>query len=644
MCRVCWGIGLLGTKDKGKVMQTSDSERQKAMDLAEESREAEWTAPSFIAELFRGSFRWDLLHPFPLQDPEDKKIGDDLIVKAKQVLEEHLDPDKADREYQMPPELIKALGEAGFFGMKIAKEYGGLELSVTNYSRVVAFIGSYCQSTATWLSAHQSIGVPQPLKLVGTEEQKKKWLPRLAAGEISAFALTEPGVGSDPAQMKTEAVPSEDGSYYTINGEKLWITNGPDADILIVMAQTPKKEIKGKLRPQITAFVVDRHDPETAKGFEVPYRCRFMGLHAISNGLLRFNNMRVPAENIVGGTGQGLKIALMTLNTGRLTVPSLSGACSKQALYFSHAWCNKRVQWGAPIGEHQAVGNMTSRMAAETFAIESMNWLACALADKGGADIRLEAAMAKYYCTEAAWRVGDDYMQVRSGRGYESVSSLRERGDDVVVCERGMRDARVSRILEGTSQIMELIIAREALDTHFSLIMPLMNPKTKGKFGLLMKAIAFYAAWYPKQWLPVSVPSNTKHLSAANRAHLAYAARTCRKMARRLFHTMGRYQQKLEKKTLILSRYVEIGTDLFGMAASLSYAEALLGQNPEKPETIQNVVGLFCNIARKRIENNFRLLRSNHDYLIDKVAASFQAGDLAWMTGGIYTDVPPTKD
>ena len=159
----------------------------------------------------------------------------------------------------------------------------------------MAYIGTYCQSTATWLSAHQSIGVPQPLKMVGTEEQKKKWLPRLAAGEISAFALTEPGVGSDPAAMKTRATPTEDGKYYLINGEKLWITNGPDADILIVMAQTPPVVIKGKERPQITAFVVDRKDPETAKGFEVACRCRFMGLHGISNGLLRFKDMKVPA-------------------------------------------------------------------------------------------------------------------------------------------------------------------------------------------------------------------------------------------------------------------------------------------------------------------------------------------------------------
>lgn len=628
-------------------MQNEDKDKQAAMDLAEESRETEWKYPSFIAELFKGNFRWDIVHPFPMQDPADKKIGDDLMLKAKEVLEKNLDPNKVDETFEYPERAIKALGEAGFFGMKISKEYGGLGLSQTNYSRLVAYIGTYCQSTATWLSAHQSIGVPQPLKMCGTEEQKKKWLPRLAGGAVSAFALTEPGVGSDPAQMKTRAEPSEDGTYYLINGEKQWATNGPDAEILIVMAQTPPKMIKGKERPQITAFVVDRTDPETAKGFSVPYRCRFMGLHGISNGLLQFDNMKVPAENIVWGPGKGLKLALMTLNTGRLTVPALSGASSKQAIFYSHLWCNKRIQWGVPIGKHQAVANMTTRMAAETFAMEAMNWLACALADKGGVDFRLEAAMAKYFCTEAAWRVCDDFMQVRSGRGYESYSSLRDRGDDPMVCERTMRDARVSRILEGTSQIMELVIAREALDTHFSKIMPIMDPKAnrekKSMMTLLTEAFLFYAAWYPKQWLPVSAPSNTKYLSGKNRAHLGYAARTCRRMARKLFHTMGRYQQKLERKTLILARFVEIGTDLYAMASSLSYAEALLAENPDN-KTIQDVCDLFCCIARKRIENNFRILRSNHDNLIDKVGKEFLDGELSWMVNGIYTDDPPILD
>ncbi len=627
-------------------MQVADKEKQKSMDLAEEAREKEWKYPSFIAEMFKGNFRWDLLHPYPLQDPADKQIGDEMIVKCKDVLERTLDPDKVDRTYEFPQETLKGLAEIGCFGMKISKDYGGLGLSQTNYSRIVAYVGTYCQSTATWLSAHQSIGVPQPLKMVGTDEQKKKYLPRLAAGEVSAFALTEPGAGSDPANMTTVAKPSEDGSYYLINGEKLWITNGPDADILIVMARTPSiVDKKGRERPQITAFIVDRKDPETAKGFEVAYRCRFMGLHGISNGLLRFTDMKVPAVNIVGKTGDGLKIALMTLNTGRLTVPALSGSGSKQAMYHAQKWVNERIQWGVPIGKHQAVGNMTSRMAAETFAMESINWLACALADKGGVDIRLEAAMAKYFATEAGWRVYEDYMQVRGGRGYESYWSLKNRGEKPVVCERIERDARVSRILEGTSEIMQLIIAREATDMHMSKVMPIMNPKTPmgDKISGALKAGVFYATWFPTTFLPAFAPS-TKYLSAKNQKHLAFVARTCKRLARRIFYPMAVYGPKLERKTLILARFVDVGTDLYAMTASLSRAEALLAKDPSN-QTINDVVDLFCRIAERRIKMNFGLVWDrSHDNLIDKVAKDFLEGKLSWMIDeGIYTDVHPEK-
>lgn len=621
-------------------MQVADKEKQKSMDLAEESRETEWKYPSFIAELFRGRFRWDIVHPFPLQDPEDRKIGDELIRRAKEILERTLDPDEVDRTYEYPQEALRALAEGGFFGLKIGKEYGGLGVSVINYSRIVAFIGTYCQSTATWLSAHQSIGVPQPLKLVGTEKQKKTYLPRLAAGEVSAFALTEPDVGSDPAQMKTRAEPSADGSHYILNGEKLWITNGPDADILVVMAQTPPKVIKGKERPQISAFIVDRKDPETAKGFEVAYRCRFMGLHGISNGLLRFKNMKVPAENLIGNEGEGLKIALATLNTGRLTVPALAGASAKQALLYAQDWCNKRIQWGAPIGKHQAVANMTSRVAAETFAMEAINWLACALADKGGVDIRLEAAMAKYFCTEAGWRATDDLMQIRGGRGYESWSSLKQRGEKPMVVERTQRDARVSRILEGTSEIMQLIIAREATDMHMSRVMPILNPKTPmgQKLSLAIKAGFFYATWFPSTFLPSGTPGNTRHLSAANLKNLHYVAKTSKKLARRMLYPMAVYGPKLERKTLILARFVDVGTDLFAMAAGLAYAEALLAKDP-KNNTINDVCEMFCRIARRRIAANFKLVwKRSHDNHIDKVGKEFLEGQLDWLTEGIYKE------
>ena len=226
--------------------QKNNREKQAAMDVAEDSRQTEWLYPSFMAEIFKGNFRWNLLRNYPEQSAADKKIGDSFIKKVKRVLEKHVNPDEIDTTGEYPKFALEALAKIGCFGMKISKQYGGLGFSSVNYTRVIAFISTYCASTAVWLSAHQSIGVPQPLKLFGTDKQKQKYLPQFSKGKISAFALTERGAGSDPAQMKTTAKISKDGKYYVLDGIKQWCTNGPSADIIIVMALTPSKQIRGR--------------------------------------------------------------------------------------------------------------------------------------------------------------------------------------------------------------------------------------------------------------------------------------------------------------------------------------------------------------------------------------------------------------
>jgi len=619
------------------MAMSHDSERERAMALAEDSREAEWAHPSFVAELFRGVFRWDLLHPFPEQSAEDKRIGDAYINKIREVLEQYIDPSEVDRSGDLPKEALLALADAGAFGLKIPKEYGGLGMSQTNYNRIMAFIASYCNSTAVCLSAHQSIGVPEPLKWFGTPEQKKKYFPRLAKGAVSAFALTEPQVGSDPAKIRTTAELSEDGTYYTLNGEKLWCTNGPYAEILIVMALTAPKIVEGREKPQVTAFIVETSEP----GFEVVSRCAFMGIRGIANGFLRFNNMEVPAENILGKPGQGLKIALTTLNTGRLTMPAASAAAGKVCMHFAQNWVNERVQWGAPIGKHQPVSKMLAEMTADTFAMDSINALACAMVDQGGVDVRLEAAMAKYYCSETAWRILDDFVQVRGGRGYETAESLGARGEEPIPAERMFRDARISRIIEGTSEIMRLFIAREAMDTHVRRLMPIMTGKgPKGK--LIWEALTFYAKWYPKVLLPTSVSLNVRHLSPKNQDHVIFVARTCKKLARTLFHTMAKYRQKLEREQLVLQALVDIGTDLFAMAALLSRTEHELKARTDD-EQLQDMADLFCMNARKRINDNFKNLKRTQGKAIYKVAKAFMEGKYRWMLDGVYSNFPPAS-
>jgi alkylation response protein AidB-like acyl-CoA dehydrogenase len=614
-----------------------------AMQMAEDARQAEWEAVSFTAEVFKGSFRWDLVHPFPVQSPEDRQIGDEYLVKVREVLEKYVDPYRIDEQGEYPREALDAMAAIGLFGMKIPKEYGGLGFSVTNYARVLGLIGSYCSNTVTYLSAHQSIGVPQPLREFGTEEQKRKYLPRLARGEISAFALTEPDVGSDPARMTTIATPTEDGKAFILNGDKQWCTNvtDPKTSLIAVLARTPDKELpNGKKVPQITCFVVETAWP----GVERVRRSTFMGLRGIANGSVTFKDVVVPAENMIGKPGEGLKIALATLNVGRLGLPAAGIGVGMAFVEDARWWITTRQQWGQPVGKHQAIAKMVGTYAAHLFAMKSMVYLTCAFADHKNADIRLEAAAAKYFCSETLYRILDDYLQVRGGRGYERATSLYERGERPTSVEMAIRDMRVGRIFEGSSQVMHLIMAREALDTHFKLVMPILQPKPGQKVSkgeAMMKAAGFYSTWLPKLFMPdTGHHFETKHLSEINRKHLSYAGKTSKLLARRLFATMAKFGPKLEKEQLILGNFVDIGVDLFVMATTLSYADHLLAQNPAD-QSPQELADLFCREAHRRIEANFRAVKSNNNRSYRKVAGLFMDGGLGWLADGSMNPIPP---
>jgi alkylation response protein AidB-like acyl-CoA dehydrogenase len=606
-----------------RAPRTELATEQEAREVAEGAREQEWQAPSFVRELFEGSFRLDLVHPFPTMDPADLERARPFMERLERFLADRVDSDRIDREGKIPAEVIQGLRDIGAFGIKIPQEYGGLGLSQTGYTHAIGMVTSVDGNLTALLSAAQSIGVPQPLKLFGTPEQKAKYLPRLAKGAISAFALTESNVGSDPAAMSTSAVLSEDGTHYVLNGEKLWCTNGTIAELMVVMARTgPRK---------ITAFIVETDWP----GVEVVQRLHFMGLKAIENGIIRFTDVKVPVENVLWGEGKGLKLALVTLNTGRLTLPASAVAGAKRALQIVRRWAAERVQWGQPIGKHDAIAQKIGRMTADIFAMEAVADLASLMADRGRTDIRLEAAMAKMWNTEVGWRIIDDALQIKGGRGYETTDSLRSRGERPDPIERMMRDFRINLIFEGSSEIMRLFIAREAVDTHLKVAGALIDPKTTvgQKFSALLRSGVFYATWYPRLWFGVRGRLGYGEFGPLA-SHLRFVDRASRKLARTLFHCMVRFGPRLEKRQAVLGRLVEIGAELLAITAACSRAQAMVTRDPANRGPVE-LADLFSRQARRRIEDRFAAVFDNDDVAAYGVAQQVIRQEHTWLEQGM---------
>ena len=602
-----------------------------AREVAEDAREKDWQHASFARGLFDGRVELDLIHPAPGPDPADQARAQEFLDRLHQFCLKHIDGDRIDREGHVPDEVLDGLRDLGCFGIKIPQEYGGLGFSQTTYNRALELVASRCGATGAFLSAHQSIGVPQPLMMFGTDEQKQRLLPRLAGGALSAFALTEPDVGSDPANLSTEAVPSEDGKSWVLNGEKLWTTNGPRAEIMVVMARTPAQA--GKKRKPITAFIVESDWP----GVEVEHTCHFMGLKGLSNGVMRFTNVRVPAENILWGEGKGLKLALITLNTGRLSLPAFCAASAKGCTEISRNWAAERVQWGQPIGRHDAIAQKVGRMAAETFAMNSIVSLTSGMADAKRFDIRLEAAIAKMWNSERAWEIVNEAVQVRGGRGYETAESLGDRGDLPIPVERWLRDLRINLIFEGSSEIMRLFIAREAVDHHLKVAGDMVDPRAPmgRRVSAAVRAGLYYAWWYPTRWLGWGrFPRYGEFGPMA--PHLRYVNRASRRLARALFYCMMRFGGGLEKRQAVLGRVVEIGAELFAMSASCVNAMRLMKANPGD-ESPAELASAFCRLARMRVEDRFRHLFRNADVSTYAVAQKAMKGRYAWLEEGIVT-------
>jgi alkylation response protein AidB-like acyl-CoA dehydrogenase len=597
------------------------SERQ-AREFAEQAREVQWRQPSFGKELFLGRLRLDLVHPHPSGSAEAVERGTAFLARLREFCESQIDAAAIERDAQIPDKVVRGLKELGAFGMTIAPEYGGVGLSKVYYHKALALVGSVNSSLAGLLSAHQSIGVLQPISMFGTEEQKRTWLPRCTR-EISAFLLTEPDVGSDPARLRTTATP--DGNEYVLNGTKLWTTNGVIADLLVVMARVPQSDGHAG---GITAFVVEADTP----GIVVENRNAFMGMRGIENGFTRLSDVRIPAVNRIGQEGDGLRIALSTLNAGRLSLPAICAGDMKWCLKIAREWSRERVQWGRRIGEHEAVAGKVAFIAASAYGLEAMVELAGELADAGQTDIRIEAALAKLYGSEMAWLVADELVQIRGGRGFEKAESLAARGERGVPAEQVLRDLRINRIVEGSTEIMHLLIAREAVDAHLTVAGDIIDPQAdlRRKARAAAKAGQFYARWLPtlatgKGQLPTSF---TEFGPLA--AHLRYVERASRRLARNTFYAMSRWQGRLEHKQRFLGRIVDIGAELFAMTAVCVRA-----QRDRAEGTPVDLADAFCRQARVRAEQLFDQLWHNCDDSDQTLARCVLDDRYTWLEEGI---------
>jgi alkylation response protein AidB-like acyl-CoA dehydrogenase len=610
-------------------MATTVSERE-SRQVAEEAREREWRLPSFGKELFLGRLRLDLIYPQPQLAPEAVQRGERFLERLRAFLELEVDPLAIEREARIPERVIDGLKELGALGMKIPEEYGGLGLSQVYYNQALALASSAHSALGALLSAHQSIGVSEPLLLFGSDEQKRRWLPLVARTHISAFLLTEPDVGSDPARLACTATPTEDGSGYVLEGRKLWATNGAIADVVVVMAKVPKADGH---RGGITAFIL----PYETEGVKVERRNSFMGIRGIENSVTVLNNVFVPSENVIGKEGQGLKIALTTLNTGRLALPAICLASAKWSVKIAREWSAERVQWGQPVGKHDAVAQKIAFIAATAFGLEAMLDVASRLADDKKNDIRIEAAIAKLYASEMGWQVVDELMQIRGGRGYETAESLKARGERPVAVEQVMRDMRINRIFEGSTEIMHLLIAREAVDTHLEVAGDVLDPETKpgDRARAAVQAAGFYARWLPQLTVGEGQRPGAYGELGPLAEHVRFAERSARKLARSTFYAMTRWQASLEKRQAFLGRIVDIGSELFVISATCVYAQTVGREHPERAEQALELGDLFCRQARRRVDSLFTALWANEDQANYAAAQRVLDGRYTWVEEGV---------
>ncbi len=565
---------------------------------------------SFMKSLFFGVIDESLIFPFPQPSPQEADTLNALLEGVRRFFHANVDSARIDRESRIPDEVLRELKSMGLFGMLVPESHGGAGLTNTGYARVVQEVGGLDTSIAVTLGAHQSIGM-KGLLLFGSQELKDKYLPRLATGEsVAAFALTEPGAGSDAAAIQTRAEPRGDG--YVLNGSKIWITNGGIADLFTVFARTSPAE-EG-VKPKITAFLVERgwgvkNGPNEHK----------LGIRGSSTTEVFFENVMVPASNVLGEPGRGFKVAMQVLNSGRMGLASGCIGLCKRLLKMAVERCGERRAFGRPIGEFGLIKDKIASMMADTWALESMTYLTTGMVDGGVDDFSVESAICKVYGSETCWRVVNEALQIAAGIGYMAEYPY----------ERLLRDARINLIFEGTNEILRAFIAlsgmqgpgRELVDVARAMREPI-----KG-FGLLSDfAIR-------KARTALGRERMTRHHGILNREAVVFEEYV-QELARGTEKVLRKHGRDIAEMQYTQKRTAELAVDLYALAACIARTTTAIEKRGEEGARREiDLTSVFVAAAEKRMAQNVAAFDKNDDELRKAVASK------TYVDGGYPFDI-----
>jgi acyl-CoA dehydrogenase family protein 9 len=569
--------------------------------------------PSFTKGLFLGEIREDLVFPFPELPASDRESLSLILDTFRAFAAAHIDVQKHDHDGRFPEEVRQGFHELGLMGLNIPEAYGGFGASAVVFNRVFGEIGATDPSLAVYFGAHQSIGC-KGIVLFGTEEQKQRYLPRCATGElVAAFCLTEAGSGSDAQAMKATAVPSADGTHYVLNGAKIWISNAGYAGLLTVFAKVPVEE-KGKVKERVTAFIVEA----ASAGVSLGKLEDKMGIKASDTRAIFFEHVVVPAENRLGEVGQGFKIALEVLNSGRLGLAAGSARGIRRIMNEAVTYARQREQFGRPIASFEMVKRKIAIAAAECYAADAAWMLTAAMVDHGGVDFSLETAACKVYASEAAYRAANEALQIAGGIGYSKEFPY----------ERAVRDSRIMLIFEGTNEILRALIA----------LMGLQQPGERLKaLGAALQdpirslgAIGSYLAGRATSTL--NRPDFTRvHKLLEEEAELV--ADQVYDLARAVERALRKHGKKIVDRQYVQERLANAAMDIYLATATLSRATAAIeraGADAEAVAAELDCARVFVHMAYRRVRRNLRGLKINQDTRLDAIAERAVAGlDLA---------------